>query len=84
MKYLHQEIKFWQSRLPICPDGFETVYFGGGTPSIYSPDELASTLDLLKRKPSAETTLELDPGTFDVAKLNGYLQAGFNRFSFGL
>ena len=60
------------------------MYFGGGTPSIYEPGELSQILSRLNRSPDCETTLELDPGTFDLQKLHGYLEAGFTRFSCGI
>ena len=80
--YLQREIDHWQRK--VKPGLYDTVYFGGGTPSIYEPSELNQILSQLERSTDCETTLELDPGTFDYPKLKGYLEAGFSRFSCGI
>ena len=64
-----------------------TVYFGGGTPSLLTPPQMAALLAALRCRfglaPGAEISLELDPASFDQARLAGYLQAGVNRVSLG-
>ncbi|MCP9777071.1 radical SAM family heme chaperone HemW [Cyanobium sp. Tous-M-B4] len=64
-----------------------TVYFGGGTPSLLTPPQLAALLAALSCRfglaPGAEISLELDPASFDQDRLAGYLQAGVNRVSLG-
>ena len=69
-------------------DGKDTVYFGGGTPSL--PDSRLITV-LLKEVIStfniasdAEITIEANPSSVDERKLTEYLQAGFNRISLGV
>lgn len=66
----------------------ETVFFGGGTPSLLSPEQIKNLLDLLADTftiaAGAEITLEANPGTVDEAKLAGYRSAGVNRLSFGV
>lgn len=62
----------------------DTVFFGGGTPSLLSPDQLASVLGALELRPGAEVTVECNPDTVDVAKLRGYRDAGVNRVSLGV
>ena len=61
---------------------------GGGTPSIYPLNSLHQILDLLLKRfnpaPHCEISLEINPGTLGEAKLNSYLQMGFNRFSLGV
>ena len=42
--YLETEIAFWQKKLLINKKGFDTIYFGGGTPSIYSAEALHKVL----------------------------------------
>ena len=73
---------------PRSRDALETVYFGGGTPSLLSPEQIQTVLSRLNDAfgvdASAEVTLEMDPGTFDQAKLEGYLRAGVNRVSMGV
>jgi putative oxygen-independent coproporphyrinogen III oxidase len=66
----------------------ETIFFGGGTPSLLTVAQLSQILDLLAAKfgiaNNAEISMEIDPGTFDLAQLQGYLQAGVNRVSIGV
>jgi putative oxygen-independent coproporphyrinogen III oxidase len=66
----------------------QTVFFGGGTPSLLSGGQLAEILGMLDRRfdiaAGAEISMEIDPGTFDLAQLQGYQKAGMNRFSFGV
>jgi putative oxygen-independent coproporphyrinogen III oxidase len=65
-----------------------TIFFGGGTPSLLTVAQLGQILDLLATKfgiaSDAEISMEIDPGTFDPIQLQGYLQAGINRFSIGV
>ncbi|MFM2431625.1 MAG: hypothetical protein RLZZ511_2838 [Cyanobacteriota bacterium] len=65
-----------------------TVFFGGGTPSVLDGAQLGQILVALDRRfglaADAEIAMEIDPGTFDLAKLQGYQAAGINRFSFGV
>ena len=66
----------------------ETVFFGGGTPSLLSANQLARILETLNQQlgiaPTAEIAMEIDPGTFDLARLQGYKAAGINRVSLGV
>jgi putative oxygen-independent coproporphyrinogen III oxidase len=66
----------------------ETIFFGGGTPSLLTVAQLGQILDWLSTKfgiaSNAEISMEIDPGTFDLAQLQGYLQAGVNRVSIGV
>ena len=65
----------------------DTVYFGGGTPSLLEPAALASILDALRRAHAsefAEVTLEADPETITSEKASAWLAAGFNRTSLGV
>ncbi|MGB9067929.1 MAG: radical SAM family heme chaperone HemW [Candidatus Acidiferrales bacterium] len=69
-------------------EGFraDTVYFGGGTPSLLDPALLARIMDTLRRTtraPLTEVTLEADPETISPQKAAGWLAAGFNRISLG-
>ena len=61
-----------------------TVFLGGGTPSLLSPDQLASVLGELSIAPGAEVTIECNPDTLTVEKLAGYRAAGVNRISLGV
>lgn len=66
----------------------ETVFLGGGTPSLFSPQGIDRLLcDVRARvnlKPDAEITLEANPGTVDHARFKGFREAGINRLSIGI
>jgi coproporphyrinogen III oxidase-like Fe-S oxidoreductase len=66
----------------------QTVYFGGGTPSLaplWMLQELvAAVRSTMNVSASAEWTIEMDPGTFDRDKLQAIRQLGFNRISLGV
>jgi len=66
----------------------ETVFFGGGTPSLFSPEGidrlLADVRARIPLKPQAEITLEANPGTVDHARFKGFREAGINRLSIGI
>lgn len=66
----------------------DTIYFGGGTPSLLTPDEIASIVDAARSvfdlAPDAEITLEANPETVAPARLEGFRQAGINRLSYGV
>ncbi|MBQ4000460.1 MAG: radical SAM protein, partial [Oscillospiraceae bacterium] len=65
----------------------DTVYFGGGTPSLLDPREIADIMALLRRQfdisSGAEVTMECNPATADTAKFRGFIEAGINRLSVG-
>lgn len=66
----------------------ETVYFGGGTPSLLSKEELSSILTALKKQYKidayAEITLEANPDDIDKFKLSDWRSVGINRLSLGI
>lgn len=66
----------------------ETIFFGGGTPSLLPPATIGGILTLLHStfhiRPDAEITMEANPGTVDRVKLKEYRDAGVNRMSFGV
>lgn len=65
-----------------------TLYFGGGTPSLLSPEEIISVVAAVQRHfqllDDAEVTLEANPGTVDAAFLARLRQIGVNRLSLGV
>ena len=65
----------------------DTIYFGGGTPSVIDSNYIISILDKLKEKfnidDNAEITIEVNPGTVDEEKLKKYYISGINRLSIG-
>lgn len=72
---------------PVKPPA-HTVFFGGGTPSLLSAEQVAKILETLRQQfelaPDAEITLEANPGTVTPAWLEAVRRAGANRLSFGM
>lgn len=75
------------SKLETKPQVVDTVYFGGGTPSLLDPAAISFLLEQLSRYYTidrhAEITLECNPGTVDLQKLRLLKAAGVNRLSMG-
>jgi oxygen-independent coproporphyrinogen-3 oxidase len=73
---------------PAWGEPLETVFFGGGTPSLLPVKALERILATIERQfgiaSQAEISLEVDPGTFTLKQLQGYCQAGVNRLSLGV
>ena len=86
MACLYKELKMRGEELKDYE--FDTVYFGGGTPSYIPPKLILGAMNQIrscfKLKEDAEITLELNPGTIGESKVETYLKAGINRFSIGL
>jgi oxygen-independent coproporphyrinogen-3 oxidase len=65
-----------------------SVFFGGGTPSLFPPDAVAAILAGASARmpfaPGCEITLETNPGTVEHGRFDGYLAAGVSRISFGV
>lgn len=65
-----------------------SVFFGGGTPSLFSPEAINEILNavnmLTPLEYGAEVTMEANPGTIDTAHFSGYKDAGVNRVSLGI
>ena len=66
----------------------DTIFFGGGTPSLLSPAEVRTLIDACRNSygldPGAEITLEANPETLTSETLEGFRAAGINRISFGV
>lgn len=60
-----------------------TIYFGGGTPSLLTPDEFAQIIKLFNINSSTEVTAELNPETITQDYLKQLKETGVNRLSFG-
>jgi putative oxygen-independent coproporphyrinogen III oxidase len=64
-----------------------SIFFGGGTPSLFPPDAIGRVLDAARRHLSVATdceiTLEANPGTVERGRFTGYREAGVNRVSLG-
>ena len=65
-----------------------SVFFGGGTPSLFAPDAIARILDRaadrLAFRDGVEITMETNPGTVEHGRFDEYLRAGVTRISFGV
>jgi oxygen-independent coproporphyrinogen-3 oxidase len=64
-----------------------SIFFGGGTPSLFSPDSIHKILNHARRLfkfNEIEITLEANPGTFEQQKFDAFRQAGVNRLSIGI
>ena len=72
---------------PLAGQSLQTVFFGGGTPSLLSASQLSRITQAIDDKfgiaPTAEISMEMDPATFDLAQVQGYKLAGVNRISLG-
>jgi putative oxygen-independent coproporphyrinogen III oxidase len=70
------------------PRPADTVFFGGGTPSLMEPATVAAVLEAIDRlwglAPGAEVTLEANPTSVEAARFRGYAAAGVNRVSLGV
>jgi oxygen-independent coproporphyrinogen III oxidase len=66
----------------------DTIYFGGGTPSLLEPAEIGRLIGACRRAfdltPEAEVTLETNPETSSLPRMEGFREAGVNRVSFGV
>ena len=66
----------------------QTIFFGGGTPSLFSAASLDRLLSEVRARvplaPAAEITLEANPGTFEAEKFAAYRKLGINRLSIGI
>ena len=80
---LDREIAATQSLLP-----FDSLYIGGGTPSILSAHQIGRIIERIYRQfnldVSAEITLEINPGTVTLESLKAYRQCGVNRLNIGV
>ena len=87
--YLQAMFEDLEQDLPLIQDRpIQTVFIGGGTPSLMSPDFYARLFDGLRHHltltSDAEITLEANPGTVEQGRFNGFRAAGINRLSLGI
>lgn len=76
----------WYGALPVAPDA--TIYFGGGTPTVLTTDQLGRVVAALREagwwNRPAEATMEANPGTVDASSLRALRELGFTRVSLGV
>ena len=77
-----------QNELEQSKGQIQTIFFGGGTPSLVDPETIHRVIETVRSKNrlsiDAEITLEANPGSADTARFDGYKTAGVNRLSIGI
>jgi len=86
--YIDALIRDFELELPrLKGRRIDTVFFGGGTPSLFQPGDFGRLLGALRQQiafaDDAEITLEANPGTIERGRFSGYRDAGINRVSLG-
>jgi putative oxygen-independent coproporphyrinogen III oxidase len=86
--YVDALIRDFTAELPLVADRrIDTVFFGGGTPSLFPPELFARFLHAVRQRiavaSDAEVTMEANPGTIERGRFAGYREAGINRVSLG-
>ena len=86
----HRYVQALLQEIESASDGTpaDTIYFGGGTPSLLEPDEIGALIAACRRafdvSGDAEVTMEANPETVTAERLAGFRQAGVNRLSYGV
>src|ERR1700723_2630132 len=86
--YIDVLIRDFDMELPrLTGRRIDTVFFGGGTPSLFRPEDFSRLLGALRQRiafaDDVEITLEANPGTVERGRFAGYRDAGINRVSLG-
>ncbi len=76
-------MKEWQTRKAAWPEGAQTLYFGGGTPSLLAPEQIAALISALGQD-ATEITLEANPEDLNPPYLKAIREAGVTRLSLGV
>jgi oxygen-independent coproporphyrinogen-3 oxidase len=88
-KYIQTLLNDLEKDLPlIWGRKINTIFMGGGTPSLFSPKSIETLLAGIRARipvsPSAEITMEANPGTLENERFFGFKEAGINRVSLGI
>src|SRR5688572_24326426 len=88
-EYVGALLRDLRAELPLAQDRpIETIFLGGGTPSLFSGVAIAQLLDGLRAEAAlasdVEITLEANPGAVDAASFAAFREAGVNRLSIGI
>lgn len=85
---LLSEWGLWADKLRRQDLGLQSIYVGGGTPSLLEPLQLRRLIDgvrsVIPTLPDCEITMESNPDSLDAARIRGYAEAGINRLSVGV
>jgi len=89
VRYIDALIADFEQDLPrVWGRVVHSIFIGGGTPSLFSPEAIDRLLGEIRARlpvsPEAEVTLEANPGTVEVGRFHGYRTAGVNRLSLGI
>lgn len=79
LKALREEIKFFYKK-----ENLNTLYIGGGTPSLLSVEQIQSIINLFNFEKNAEISIEVNPNDVSKKFLKGLLNLGINRLSMGV
>ena len=87
-QYIDTLLQDLQSDLPgVQQRPLSSIFFGGGTPSLFTPEHIGRLLEGVRREiafaADIEITLEANPGTIEHGRFSGYRDAGINRVSLG-
>lgn len=83
--YLKALKKEWELRSQKLPKkGLASIYFGGGTPALLSPESIQTILSWISPKSSCEITLEANPENISLELMEAFKSAGINRVSIGV
>lgn len=77
-EYIVKELKLYKKNI------YDTIYFGGGTPSVLSIEQIKKIINELDYKKDSEITFELNPSNMDLEKLKSLKELGINRLSIGM
>jgi putative oxygen-independent coproporphyrinogen III oxidase len=88
-RYIEALVADLESVLPsVWGRGVQTIFIGGGTPSLFSPDAIDALLAAVRARvrlaAQAEITLEANPGTFEAGRFAAFARAGVTRLSIGV
>ena len=83
VNYLFKEIEIYKKEYNLS-EKQDTIYFGGGTPSLLAIDSLEKILSKFSYDKNTEITIEVNPKTVDINKLKEYRKLGINRLSIGM
>ena len=87
--YINALIQDLEQELPLFwGRSISSIFMGGGTPSLFSPESIDQLLSALRARltfaPDIEITMEANPGTIDLEKFKEFSAAGINRLSIGI
>lgn len=87
--YINALMRDLESKLPsVWGRRIESVFIGGGTPSLFAPNAIGRILKGLRERlplrPDTEITMEANPGTVEASQFSGFREAGVNRLSMGI